>query len=151
MPHIIKVSLLLLGLMGYPAWVSAACHVATTGLNFGAYDVFDTTDVRSTARLTVMCDLALPTPVTLALGPSAHTGLALPRGMTLGASVLYYNVYIDPALTRVWGDGTGGGRAMTNSVTRNTPWAITVYGSIPAQQSVRAGVYSDRVIVTITW
>lgn len=151
MSRVVNVSALLLGLLGCPVWVSAACHVTTTGLNFGAYETFDTADTRSTARITVSCNLVLPTPVTLALGPSAHTSSGRGRSMRSGTSLLQYDVYLDPALTQVWGEGTSEGRAVINRVSHSTPWTLTVYGRIPAQQSVRAGVYSDKLVVTITW
>jgi spore coat protein U-like protein len=145
-----KVSIVLFW-VGYYGWAYAACNVATTGLSFGAYDVFATTDVRSTASITVSCDLTPPPDVTIAIGPSATSGQLIPRQMQCGSDILRYNVFIDPALTQVWGDGTGGGSTVTNRVMKNKPWVVTVYGRIPAQQDVRAGVYSDTLTVIINW
>ncbi len=146
-----RVILLLVGMWGCHGWASAACHIATTEINFGPYNVFHTADVRSTSYLTVTCDLVPPARVTLAFGPSAHSGRVMPRGLRFGSHVLQYNLYSDSALTHVWGDGTSGGSPVMHTVRKSIPLVVPVYGTIPAQQDVRAGVYSDQVTVTITW
>ncbi len=137
--------------LSYSTWAAAACHVATSSLSFGTYDVFAGTDVRSTATITVTCRLVPPPTVTIAIGAGAHADRPGPRHMAAGSSRLRYNVYRDPALTQVWGDGTGSGGTVTHVVPKNTPWVATLYGRIPAQQNVRAGVYNDTLVVTITW
>lgn len=139
-------AILVLLCVGYAGWASAACQVATTGLRFGVYDVFAKTDVRSTASITVTCDLVPPPTVRVAIGPSAHSGQCIARHMASGSSRLRYHLYRDPSLSEIWSDGP-----LTNTVMKNRPWVATIYGRIPAQQNVRAGVYSDTLVVTITW
>jgi len=63
---------------------------------------------------------------------------------------LLYNVYADPQRQVVWGDGTGGTRVVSeHAKPNNKEVVIPVYGRIPAGQDVRAGRYTDSLIVTI--
>jgi spore coat protein U-like protein len=68
-----------------------------------------------------------------------------------GGDLLSYNLFTDSALTQVWGDGATGGSVLTQKVTKNKAWNAIVYGSLPAQQNVSAGSYSDSLLVTIIW
>ncbi|RYZ11666.1 MAG: spore coat U domain-containing protein [Comamonadaceae bacterium] len=60
-----------------------------------------------------------------------------------------YQLFRDPARTQVWGAaaqglavaGTGTGLAQ----------AYTVYGRVPAQATPAPGIYSDRIVVTVTY
>lgn len=73
------------------------------------------------------------------------------RRMRLGATGNYvtYELYRDPARTQRWGvttgsdtvPGTGTGSAQN----------LTVYGRVPASQTVPAGSYSDVVTITVTY
>ncbi len=60
-----------------------------------------------------------------------------------------YALYSDSGRTTVWGNTVG-----TNTVSGTYAIAqlpLTVYGSIPAGQSIPAGNYTDTVTVTITY
>jgi len=69
-----------------------------------------------------------------------------------GASLLFYNLYRDPARTEIWGDGTpptfmvSGVRA---SKGRPTTFNLPVYGRIYANQAPDSGVYNDNLLVTV--
>ncbi|HLF86690.1 MAG TPA: spore coat U domain-containing protein [Nitrospiria bacterium] len=131
----------------------AACTVATTGVNFGNYDVFVLTPLNSTGSITVTCDVNPPTDVTISIGPSQNSGVMNPRQMkrTTGPDLLNYNFFTDAGRTSVWGDGSGGTTTVfLKNVPRNRPRSATVYGSIPPNQNVFAGSYSDLLTVTIT-
>jgi len=121
-------------------------------MSFGAYDVFDPLDRRSAATLTVWCDPGKPADVTIGIGPSARSGGISTRQMqrVSGADRLNYNLFTDPSLTAVWGDGTTGATVSLLHVTHGTSVPVTVYGAIPAGQDVSAGTYSDSVLVTVT-
>lgn len=63
---------------------------------------------------------------------------------------LEYNVYLDAQRQLVWGDGTGGTHVVTDHAKpNNKEVVIPVYGRIPAGQDVRAGRYTDSLVVTI--
>lgn len=132
----------------------AACNVAATGINFGAYDVFSPAPVDSTGSVTVSCDDIPPANVVIAIGPGG-AGTFLPRRMRHASlpDVLTYNVFTSSSMAVVWGDGTGGSATVTaGRIPKNRPpRPITLYGRIPAAQNVSAGSYSDTLVITITW
>lgn len=80
---------------------------------------------------------------------AGDAGSYSPRKLSGGAHTLSYNLYTDPLRTIVWGDGSGGTTSITGAFA--LPGAIdhTVYGRLPAQQNVGAGVYSDTITATI--
>jgi spore coat protein U-like protein len=59
-----------------------------------------------------------------------------------------YNLYVDATLITVWGDGTG--QSATVSDTQSAA-NYTVYGRIPAGQNAYVGVYSDTIVITVTF
>ena len=59
----------------------AACRVTTTGMNFGAYDVFAAVPRDTPGTVTVACDRNPPTDVTVSIGPSPTSGGFQPRQM----------------------------------------------------------------------
>ena len=65
--------------------------------------------------------------------------------MAKGPATLAYNLYVDASHTRVWGDGTG------NTQTQTGMGNLVIYGRIPGQQNVPAGLYTDRVMVIVEW
>jgi len=140
------------------AWFSfasafAACTVTTTGINFGNYDVFNSSPLKSTGTITVGCDSSPPTYVTISIGPSPTSGGFIPRRMKNSslADTLSYNVYLDAAGTSIWGDGTGGTNTVfLKNVKKNRPVNTTIYAIVPPLQNVSIGTYSDILTVTIT-
>lgn len=153
MSKVIGAILTLLGLLP-AAQVFAACNVNATGMSFGAYDVFDPIGLQTTGSITVSCDEAPPPDVTISVGPSAHSNQINLRKMKHASrnDQLSYNLFIDPAGNRVWGDGTSGGSTVfLNNVTRNKPRTVPLYGILPPNQDVSVGQYSDHVVVTINW
>lgn len=135
-----------------PLTAYAGCHVTATGMNFGVYDIFDPVTRSSTTTLTVWCDPGLHSDVAIGIGPSANSGVIVPRQMRLlsGTDRLHYNLFIDASLTTAWGDGTTGATVELPRVAPNKNIPLTIYGAIFAGQDVSAGSYSDSVAVTIT-
>ncbi len=142
--------LLLLLLAAAPA--AAQCTLSSTGVSFGTYDVFDPSPLASTGGITYFCGPPnLPIEVHLGTGGS---GSFLPRRMANGAERLAYNLYLDPAGTLIWGDGTGGTSVLTGTTGPPGPpsgrtFTVTIYGRVPPEQDVTAGVYTDTVVVTL--
>jgi spore coat protein U-like protein len=129
----------------------AACTVAATGLNFGAYDVFSALPLDTTGSVTVSCDRR--TNVTVAIGRSPTSGGFNPRQMLHVSPTdrLNYNLYTTPSMATVWGDGSAGtSTVLLNNVRRNRPVITTIYGRIPPGQNVYVGSYVDTLTVTIT-
>ena len=131
----------------------AACGVTTTGINFGAYDVFATVPRDTAGTVTVACDRNPPTDVTISIGPSPTSGGFQPRQMRHASQAdrMNYNLFAAPSMVTAWGDGSAGtSTVLLKKVNRNRPVTTTIYGRIPPGQNVSVGAYSDSVTVTIT-
>jgi spore coat protein U-like protein len=131
----------------------AACRVTTSGLNFGAYDVFAAVPRDTAGTVTVACDKNPPTDVIVSIGASSTSGGFHPRRMrhTTLPDRLEYNLFTDPTIGTVWGNGSAGtSTVLLRKDNKNRPVTTTIYGRIPPGQNVSVGVYSDSVTVTIT-
>jgi len=128
--------------------VGEACSVTATDLGFGAYDPLSATNTDATTTMDVTCTLS----TTYDVGMDAGTGTGATttvRVMEFGANTLNYALYQEAGRTTIWGEnvgvdtvsGTGTGAAQT----------LTVYGRIPALQSVTPGSYADLITVTVTF
>lgn len=122
----------------------AHCKISTTGLAFGAYDVFSTAPVRGSGSLNLACTpQTVLAYVTFGGGSSGNPGA---RRMTSGSEQLRYNLYRDAALTRIWGDGNGYAGAW---IRLPSTVSVPFYGGIPAGQDVAVGDYSDSITITV--
>lgn len=112
------------------------------GLSFGVYDVYAAVPLTATARLRLNCPKGQAPQITISAG---NSGSFAWRELRSASDRLRYNVYLDPAMTVVWGDGTDG----------SSPWIgsgnaqLTLYGRVPAGQDVSSGDYSDTLVVTV--
>lgn len=122
------------------------CTVAVTPVNFGTYSPFDTTPLTSTGQVRVNCEGSGGYSVALNAGANSGGSFA-GRSLGNGQSKLSYQLYSDPARTQIWGDGSGGSAAVPISGSGT----LTIYGRIPARQSVSAGAYGDTILVTIAY
>lgn len=130
-----------------PGRVEGACSITTTGVNFGAYDVFDSAPVDSTGSVRYQCSGGTGT-FTISLGTGSSSTFQ-PRTMGSGPNRLSYNLYLDAARTTIWGDATGGTSWFMASNPSSKAVVLTVFGRIPSGQDVAAGSYSDTIVVTI--
>lgn len=134
-----------------PAAAVGECSFnSVSGVNFGAYDVFNNTPTDSTGTITYTC-ISLLAPITIDLS-QGNASSYVPRQMRQGVETLAYNLYLDAARVSVWGDGTGG----TSRYGPVTPpllsqVTVTIYGRIPARQNVSAGQYTDTITATINF
>lgn len=90
------------------------------------------------------------------LGKGLGSSTFSPRRMASGANRLNYDFYTSSAYSSIWGDGTGGSQKVSGTlsilVIGGTTNQHVLYGRIPGSQSaVRAGSYSDAVVVTVTY
>jgi spore coat protein U-like protein len=127
------------------------CRAVTSEINFGDYDVLLKAPRDATGKVTVVCDGAFPFTVKLDKGLNSR-GSFNPRVMRAPAAAesLNYNLYTDSTRQNIWGDGTGNTFVNTGIADR-VQNHITVYGRIPGGQKVPAGVYTDRINVTVEW
>lgn len=123
-----------------------ACTVTHSVLAFGSINPLTETRRDSTSDITVTCPELTAYSVALSTG----TGTYLQRVMTSDLAELKYNLYVDPQRTQVWGDGSG--LTVTASGSADALGTThTVYGSVPADRRARPGVYSDTIVVTVTF
>jgi len=133
-----------------PAARLEACTVSASGVSFGTYSVTAPAPTDSTGSVVLQCSPADKNiQVTLSTGSSSTYAA---RALTQGSDQLLYNLYIDAAMTAVWGDGTAGTSVL--SIPNWTggpgkPQVHTIYGRVPAQQDVAAGTYGDSIVVTV--
>lgn len=135
------------------AW-SSACQITTTTLNFGVYDMLSPVPRDATAQLTIRCNHKITAPasvqVTLSAGGAGTVGQ---RKMTgpLAGSPLFYNLFANPGMSTIFGDGTAGSETLTNLVDKSATWRVTIYGRIPPLQTIPIGTYSDALTATILY
>ncbi len=130
------------------ASVLQTCIVSASALAFGNYDPTSATPTDSTTTVLVTCSLSTTYNVGLSAGGGSGASVAS-RKMTSGGNTLNYSLYTSAARTTVWGNTVG-----TDTVAgtgTGLPVSYTVYGRVPAQQSVPGGAYTDTVTVTVTY
>ena len=121
-----------------------ACTLNVTGVNFGSYDVFSNSALDTTGNIDVNC----PSGVGYSMALTAGGGTQTQRVMGSGAHTLNYNLYTAANRAVVWGDATSG-TVTVNGTGIGLSVNHGVYGRIPALQNVRAGSYSDMIIVEL--
>lgn len=128
--------------------LEAACTISASGVSFGAYDVFSVTSTNSTGSVLYDC-APQDNNIRISLSTGSSGTYAL-RTLRNGTEQLGYNLFMDAALSQIWGDGTGGsGVYVRKNPPNKTNILVTIYGRIPALQDVRAGGYSDSIVVTV--
>lgn len=130
------------------AAVAQACIVVATPLVFGVYDPTAATPTDGTATVAVTCTTG--TSYTVGLSAGAGTGATTSvRKMTFGANILNYTLSQNATHATNWGNAVG-----TDTVAGTATGLLTnhtVYGRIPATQTVPLGAYVDTVAVTVTY
>ena len=134
--------------LGLAATAEAACTISTTAVSFGSYNVFSASPNDATGQVTFRCSPPLPPLVTIQLDKGGASSFN-PRQMRKGSETLNYNLYLDSTRSTIWGDGTGGTQAYTQSNPPASSQNANIYGRIPAGQDVSAGTYSATVTATI--
>lgn len=136
--------------------VGCSCTVATVlNVIFGNYNPVSPSNLDTSGTIQLTCIAVVVGNVSYTISLNAGQGGSFaPRMMTDSVHNLNYNLYTDATYTSIWGNGTGG----TSTVSDSMPILLvassksySVYGRIPASQSVPTGVYSDTITVTVTY
>jgi spore coat protein U-like protein len=135
------------------ASVSANCLITAGTLAFGAYDPVFTnasTDLTGSGTFTVACTKNA-SDVWIGMGLGLNAGAGTVRKMRIGATANYldYELYREVARTNVWGDTQLTG--VSYVPTSKAPTTITVYGTVPQNQDVAVGSYTDTVVMTVNF
>ena len=99
---------------------------------------------------TGVIDVACPSLTSYSISLSTGQGSFSARRMTSGERELFYNLYTGPAHANVWGDGTGGS-IQVNGEAGSSGSSHTVYGRLPVQSGAVVGLYSDSIVVTVSY
>lgn len=124
---------------------AAGCDATISLVDFGRLDLEEGGQI--TGELTVNCD----EPGGFSVGLSQGIGDFVLRKMrgSQGAE-LRYNLFVDPARRRIWGDGISAGtQTIKGENDGRRPSIIPIYGTVPSRQSVLTGPYSDNLLVTV--
>ena len=128
-----------------------SCSMATTALAFGSIDSLSSSQISSTASITLNCTGGS---VSYSLGLSNGHGTIAQRKMLSGSNYLQYNIFSSSAYTTIVGDGTSGSQPITGSFSTDPASAThTLYGRISSAGlfATFAGTYTDTIVVTLTY
>jgi len=103
----------------------------------------------STGTLVVTCPVE--SSYTVAIDGGSNGSVDLRNMSGAAGSELRYQLYTDPSLALVWGDGTAGTMTVSGSAGPGTDATHTIYGRVPAQPLARVGSYADTLTVTVTF
>ena len=138
-----------------PAHAAQRCALGISPLTFGAYEAGTPEPVDATGTLSVRCTGSPASAVVVAISAGAG-GDAGNRELQSGVDRLDYNLFVDAARTRVWGDGTGGTERVLAAApdddargTRPREVDVPVYGRIFPWQDPAPGNYSDVVTISV--
>jgi spore coat protein U domain-containing protein, fimbrial subunit CupE1/2/3/6 len=127
------------------ATISNSCTISAGNLSFGTYTG---AVLNGTSMIVVSCTKNAPYYVGLNAG-TATGATVTTRKLTSGTHTLNYALYSNSGHSTNWGNTVG-----TDTVTgagSGTNQQLTVYGQIPANQSLIPGTYSDTITATITY
>jgi spore coat protein U-like protein len=136
---------------------NVSCSISTTALVFGQYvpSRNGASDFTATIQVNCMSPGEAPVPV---LGSISLIGRGANgrRELTDRAHRLIYQLFLDPARTIPWGDGSGESRTQPISGVAGgaTPFraTVTVYGRILARQAgASVGSYSDQITAVLSY
>ena len=140
--------------LALPGMVEAVCQIQLSSLKFGMYDSLGTSPLDSVGTLTYFCSQPVPiVSITIDRGGAGNVrDRRMVKSAGGGSDGLFYNIYLDPARTTVWGDGTQGSHIWsTRTPAVRTRIDVPIYGRIPGGQDISPGSYVDTLMVTINY
>lgn len=129
------------------AMVAANCLVSTQNVDFGSKGVLDG-NVDATGQVSVTCTPAAAYTVSLNGGTTGSPPTT--RKMSKGGETVTYGLYKNADRTQPWGDASTPGSTVSGTGT-GVAQVFTVYGRVSPQATPSAGVYTDTVVVTVTY
>ena len=120
------------------------------GVAFGAYTDGQTTPALSALSIVLSCKgNAIYVNAVVTGGPGENSGDMLDRRLRAKKNpdaYLRYQLYVDSARTRVFGDGTRGTEGLVFPPTQRTQH---IYAEMPGGQSGPEDDYSDMIMITV--
>jgi spore coat protein U-like protein len=130
--------------MSVSATITNECDVSVGTMAFGTVEPSTQSD--ATADVTINCT-AVPVSASVAVGAGANA-VGNQRKMASGANRLNYDLYSDSGRTAAITPGSNIVHGAYNATFDATG---TIYGRIPAAPAALTGVYSDTVLLTLTY
>jgi spore coat protein U-like protein len=131
-----------------------SCSASTTNASFGTYDPTAAAPTDTSGTITINCTGIISLLGTIEVAANAgSSGDVMQRTMRQGVRSLNYNLYVDPARSIVFGDGTAGSQKITRPLNGLLLFGQSVffYGRIPARQWASNGTYTDSIVITVTY
>ena len=132
---------------------SATCAVSSSGIAFGNYDTLAARARDTLGTIVVQCAGNVGEKVTYRIALNRGMHGSPDRTMISKVSQLRYMLFIDPARTQTWGDGTGGSSQFTDSFYLDqtlTTKRYTIFARIlGSQKSNPAGAYNDNATIIL--
>jgi spore coat protein U-like protein len=142
---------LLLIALGTASYAGAAqCTLTTSGLRFGNLSANAALHARALGTLVLSCHGRTGEAINYRVQLTPGQGSFRQRIMRSGANTLSYNLYLDSAGTRVWGDGSDNSVELSGTVRLPGPFFSHLYPLYARILSVPAGnpeSYVDNVVV----
>ncbi len=131
------------------AIVNSDCRInASTTMDFGTVFMELNQNVDSVSTITVTCNGGQSgNGYHVRLGQGLNAG-GQQRRMRGTSGYIKYELYRDPQRTSRWGNTNYEGVA---GVGTGQPQTLTVYGRVPAQTVPGAGLYSDTIVITLSY
>ncbi len=129
------------------ATVEANCNITTNDLSFGTIGTLvNAIDAQTTLQMT--CSAGLPFTIGLGGGRSQAADPAN-RHMTGAGGTIFYGLYRDAGRMQAWGvSGIGNTLSGTGSAASQL---FPIYGRMHGGQIPVPGIYSDVIVVTVTY
>jgi len=124
----------------------ASCSVSSSNLDFGTAGLL-TTNIDSTATISVTCPLGMAYTVGLSNGSSGTSPVN--RLMENTGQQIQYGIYHDAGRTNAWG-ATVGTDTLASTGT-GAAQSFNAYGRVPPQTTPTPATYTDVVVVTVTY
>ena len=87
------------------ATVANNCLITAQDMNFGSFELTDTSVHATTSDILVRCTNGTSYGIALSVGSGSYAS----RTLTNGPDALIYNLYTDGSFASIWGDAVGGG------------------------------------------
>ena len=125
---------------------AVGCGITANNLNFGNYTG---AQLPATTTLSVGCTSGTSYNVGLNAGTGSGATVTLRKMTGPAGALLDYRMFSDSAHNINWGNTVGANTVGGSG--NNTIKNLTIYGEIPAGQSVGTGSYTDTIVATLTY
>lgn len=131
-----------------PQAAYATCSVSVVPIVFGRYDVLDPAPLDAVGRVEYACGSKVERVRIRILRSPGKAARA--HALQNGTHELHYQLFLDPAMRRVWGDETDGTEALyVYDPPAGKTVSVPIFARLPPRQNVRIGTYTDSVTIQV--